>query len=86
MSILEDTRVLNFGTRTHLCPRPRPIKLVFNDPDTRWKFIKKASRLGSSDEFKRVGLSFDKTTKERREDLALRAKLTLLVPAIFGYT
>ena len=72
---LTTTSISRLGRFSEGNPRPRPIKLVFNDPDTRWKFIKKASRLGSSDEFKRVGLSFDKTTKERREDLALRAKL-----------
>ena len=72
---LTTTSISRLGRFSEGNPQPRPIKLVFNDPDTRWKFIKKASRLGSSDEFKRVGLSFDKTTKERREDLALRAKL-----------
>ena len=55
--------------------RPRPIKLVFQDSDTKWQFIKRASRLRNSDSFNKVGLSVDKTTKERNEDAALREKL-----------
>ena len=53
----------------------RPIKLVFNEPDTKWKLLKRASRLKDSTTFKGVGLNLDKTTKERREDEVLRAKL-----------
>ena len=55
--------------------RPRPIKLEFNDPDSKWKFLKKASNLRNSKVFSKVGLSLDKTTKERKEDMALRDKL-----------
>ena len=53
----------------------KTLKIVFNDAETKWQFIKKASSLRNSEEFKKVGLSLDKTTKERQEDMALRAKL-----------
>ena len=55
--------------------RPRPIKLISNDSDTKWRFLKKASKLKNSEEFSKVGLSLDKTTKERKEDMILREKL-----------
>ena len=35
----------------------------------------KTRHLKNSEQFKKVGLSLDKTTKERQEDMALRAKL-----------
>ena len=55
--------------------KPRPIKIVFDDPDTKWQFIKNAKKLSGSESFKKVGLSLDKTTKERQEDEKLRKEL-----------
>ena len=55
--------------------KPRPLKIVFEDSNTKWQYIKHAKKLSDSDKFKRVGLSFDKTTKERLEDEKLRADL-----------
>ena len=72
---LNSTNVSRLGKPPSNEGRPRPLKIVFNDAETKWQFIKKASSLRNSEEFKKVGLSLDKTTKERQEDMALRAKL-----------
>ena len=55
--------------------RPRPLKIVFDDADTKWKYIKHAKKLGNSESFKKVGLSLDKTNSERLKDEKLRADL-----------
>ena len=55
--------------------KPRPVKIVFKDSDTKWQFIKNAKKLGESELFRKVGLSLDKTTKEREEDDLLRKEL-----------
>ena len=55
--------------------KPRPLKIVFKDSDTKWQFIKNAKKLGDSESFRKVGLSLDKTTKEREEDDILRKEL-----------
>ena len=75
---LSKANVVRIGRRKPMSENSnkiRPIKLVFTEPDTKWKLIKKASKLRDSSDFKGVGLNFDKTTKERREDEALRSKL-----------
>ena len=55
--------------------RPRPLKIHFDNPEKKWKFIKNAKKLRNSTSFKSVGLSLDKTTKERLEDDKLRSEL-----------
>ena len=47
-------------------PRPRPIKLVFPESAIRDKVLKNARRLKDS-KFKKIGISPDKTKKEREE-------------------
>ena len=72
---LSSTNVSRLGKPPSNEGKPRPMKIVFENADTKWQFIKRASSLKNSEQFKKVGLSLDKTTKERQEDMALRAKL-----------
>ena len=75
-SYLNQTNCTRLGKRsTDPDPEPRPLKVVFQDAEAKWKFIKCASRLSGSESFKKVGLSLDKTTKERQDDMALRELL-----------
>ena len=76
ISYLDQSNCTRLGkVSTDPNPRPRPLKIVFHDADMKWNFIKCASRLSGNDSFKKVGLSLDKTTKERKDDMALRELL-----------
>ena len=57
--------------------RPRPLKITFDDAETKWQYIKNAKKLGQNVSFKKVGLSLDKTNCERLRDEKLRADLAI---------
>ena len=56
-------------------PRPRPIKVTLKDPSHVLIIRKNARKLKDNDGLKHVGISEDKTFKEREEDRKLRATL-----------
>ena len=49
----------------------RPVKVVLKDTDTKMRILRKARNLRKSDKFKKVGISADKTLKERQADKVL---------------
>jgi len=51
--------------------RPRPIKLVLKNTDSKNKILRKAKNLRDSTQFQKVGISRDKTMQERTEEKAL---------------
>ena len=55
--------------------RPRPIKVVFDEPSSRTAILRKAWRLKDSTQYRKVGISADKTQRERQEEQALRKEL-----------
>lgn len=55
----------------------RPIKISFKDVSPKYSILKKAKNLKGSTKFARVGISPDKTLKERETDRKLRAELKL---------
>ena len=60
----------------NLYPRPRPIKITFNEPKSRDSLLKNARKLKDS-VFRTVGISADKTKKEREEELQTRKDFTV---------
>ena len=78
---LSTKTVTRLGTRTvastdNLSPRPRPIKITFNEPKSRDSLLKNARKLKDS-AFRNVGISADKTKKEREEELQTRKDFTV---------
>ena len=56
-------------------PKPRPIKVTLKDPSHVLLLKKNARKLKDNDGLKHVGISEDKTFKEREEDRKLRTAL-----------
>jgi hypothetical protein len=52
--------------------KPRPIKVVLKDQETRNSVLRKAWRLKDHNSLKKVGIAADKTVKERNEEKACR--------------
>ena len=52
-------------------PRPRPIKVTLSENETRDKILRQARKLKDS-KYKTIGISADKTKKEREHDLNIR--------------
>ena len=69
-SILETKRL---GKYTE--GRDRPLKVIFADTEHKIKILKKAKNLKESRKFSKIGISSDKTLKERKEDERLRKEL-----------
>lgn len=59
-------------TNTTPNPKPRPVKLVLDNAETRNRILKKAWTLKDCDNYKRVGISADKTLEERKADRLAR--------------
>jgi len=56
-------------------PKPRPIKIIFQNVEAKNKILKNARKLKNFPNLKKIGLSSDKNKKEREEDLKLRKEL-----------
>ena len=75
---LSTKTVTRLGTRIvasadNPSPRPRPIKITFSEPNS---LLKNARKLKDST-FETVGISADKTKKEREEELQTRKDFTV---------
>ena len=57
-------------------PKPRPIKITFEDPTYRESLLKNARKLKDSPH-KHIGISADKTKKEREAELEIRKEFTV---------
>ena len=77
---LSTQNMFRLGTRKDNTPngpsRPRPIKITFGDPKPRDFLLKNARKLKDS-LHKHVGISADKTKKEREEELETRKEFTV---------
>ena len=79
---LEKRKIVRLGQRKppsasngNAKPKPRPIKIILDDGETRNRVLRQARRLKDSTKYKKIGLAADKTFKEREADKALRAEL-----------
>lgn len=64
-------KVTRLGRKPALGGKPRPVKVVFKDNDTKMRILRKSKNLKKSESFKSVGISTDKTMKERAHDKKL---------------
>ena len=56
-----------YKRKTGQDPAPRPIKITLDNPESRSKILSKAKKLKTYKKFGKLGLSADKTKKEREE-------------------
>ena len=76
MPSLANTNIKRMGDRrkptsTNPTPRPRPIKITLSENETRDRILRQARKLKDS-KFKTIGISADKTRKEREHDQSIR--------------
>ena len=76
MPSIDNTQIKRMGDRrkptsTNPTPRPRPIKITLSENETRDRILRQARKLKDS-KFKTIGISADKTKKEREHDLSIR--------------
>ena len=65
---LNTTTVFRLGKRKPGSdPAPRPVKIVLDSPESRSKILGKSKKLRSSQKYKKLGISADKTKKEQEE-------------------
>ena len=78
--ILTESHVSRLGIRKEPSagnpPKPRPIKITFDEPKYREALLKNARKLKDSPH-KHVGISADKTKKEREAELEIRKEFTV---------
>ena len=74
---LEDNQISRMGERKDSSPRPRGIKIIFSNFHNKMKILKNAIMLGKKEEYKKFGLSPDKTWNERQADIELRKELEI---------
>ena len=55
--------------------KPRPVKIIFNNEETKWKVLGKSYKLRNVEPYKSVIAANDRTAKELQEDKALKIKL-----------
>ena len=74
---LDNTRIKRIGVKKDNAPedKPRPIKIEMDCPDDKFNILKSAKKLKDSENFKKIGLSKDKTRKEQLEYKILKDKL-----------
>lgn len=63
--------VIRLGKRSEQATRPRPLKVVMKDNDVKMRLLRKARNLKKSVTYSSVGISADKTLKERNEEKLL---------------
>ena len=76
MPALTNSNIKRIGERrkpssANPTPRPRPIKVTLSENETRDKILRQARKLKDS-KYKTIGISADKTRKEREHDLTVR--------------
>ena len=71
---LDLTRVKRAGTRRKDRTTPRPVKITLDSPECKDKILRNAKTLKNITKFPKLGLSQDKTKKEREEYRQLRDK------------
>ena len=68
--------VIRLGKRRpHHKEKPRPVKISFNNEDTKWRVLRKSYKLNKHPTYGSVIASNDKTAKEQQDDRALLAEL-----------
>ena len=70
---LDFTKVSRIGSRKE--KRTRPIKIVMDSPESKLSILRNARKLKDSDSFNKIGLSFDKTEKQKEEYRCLKERL-----------
>ena len=55
--------------------KPRPVKITFNNEETKWKVLRKSYKLKNDNSYRSVVAANDKTAKELQEDKVLKAEL-----------
>ena len=77
---VEEAEISRLGQRkpptaSNAKPKPRPIKIKFKSAENKTSALRQARKLKDHEKYNRIGLTADKTQREREADKALRTEM-----------